>query len=294
MLSFRNEAMSDISQCPECGTRFRVNEEQLSARDGLVRCGRCDAVFNARDHLIADEPSPQLNLPIWDDPASEAAPSEDAAPEHFIGAELADLSPAAAPDQNQAADLAGLEEAPLTLAQQVQMRADDAPDAPPPRSRRAVAWSFGILLLLLLLAQATYFYRNELALRLPGLKPLLQSACEPLSCTIDLPHDADLLAIESSELEADARLPSVFTLHVLLRNQAAYAQALPSLELTLTDLQEKMIARRLIHPADYRRGLAGQTDALAPKRELALALHLETAELRPTGYRLLLFYPPQP
>ncbi len=56
--------MTEITQCPECRTRFKVTDAQLDAHDGLVRCGHCHDVFNAREHLHDDEPSPQLTLPI--------------------------------------------------------------------------------------------------------------------------------------------------------------------------------------------------------------------------------------
>jgi len=36
-----------ITQCPACGTHFRVAPEQLQIHQGQVRCGRCMAVFDA-------------------------------------------------------------------------------------------------------------------------------------------------------------------------------------------------------------------------------------------------------
>lgn len=289
-----------VTQCPACATRFNVSEAQLAAREGLVRCGRCETVFNARDHLLPDEPSPQLSLPIGDEvPPSVSLPEVQEGSthsEHFIPSNLVDLPDdrTELSDFTPLTDVTGLETTPATLAQQVKFH-DIDPETEsslaPARPRR-LPYFLALLLILLFLAQAAYFFRNDLALRLPGIKPTLQQICEVFSCSIDLPRDADLLSIESSELEADAKRPNAFILHVLLRNHAAHAQALPSLEITLTDTQEQVIARRTFHPADYLKGLAEKPGAMAAKRELALALHLETAELRPTGYRLLLFYPP--
>ncbi len=302
MLFVRCEKMNTaVTQCPACATRFNVSEAQLAARDGLVRCGRCETAFNARDHLLPDEPSPQLSLPIGDEaPVSDSFPGvqeNSTQSEHFIPSDFAELPDDVTelPDLTPLTDVTGLEAAPATLAQHVRFNDTDPgeEDSPAPARPRRLPLFLALLLTLLLLAQTVYFFRNDLALRLPGIKPALQQVCEVLSCSIDLPRNADLLSIESSELEADAKHPNVFTLHVLLRNHAAHAQALPSLEMTLTDTQEQVIARRTFHPADYLKGLAEKPGAMAAKRELALALHLETAELRPTGYRLLLFYPPQ-
>lgn len=41
-----------VTRCPACRTAFRVVADQLRLRQGLVRCGHCDTVFDARDHLI--------------------------------------------------------------------------------------------------------------------------------------------------------------------------------------------------------------------------------------------------
>ena len=39
--------MSLATRCTACGTIFRVVQDQLKVSEGWVRCGRCDAVFNA-------------------------------------------------------------------------------------------------------------------------------------------------------------------------------------------------------------------------------------------------------
>lgn len=42
------------TSCPACHTTFRVHQEQLGLRRGLVRCGNCNAVFNAYDTLLPE------------------------------------------------------------------------------------------------------------------------------------------------------------------------------------------------------------------------------------------------
>lgn len=70
------------TRCPECRTVFVVTSEQLRARAGRVRCGRCQAVFNAFDELVVEALSstpetegPPAQLP----PAVETPPPEVAA-----------------------------------------------------------------------------------------------------------------------------------------------------------------------------------------------------------------------
>ena len=43
------------SRCPNCQTVFRITPEQMKARAGKVRCGQCQAVFNALDSLLEEE-----------------------------------------------------------------------------------------------------------------------------------------------------------------------------------------------------------------------------------------------
>ena len=53
-----------LTTCPECHTNFRVTQEHLALRRGLVRCGQCGVVFNAYDSLLAE----------WVAPAGEERP----------------------------------------------------------------------------------------------------------------------------------------------------------------------------------------------------------------------------
>ncbi|HTN67271.1 MAG TPA: DUF3426 domain-containing protein [Burkholderiaceae bacterium] len=44
--------MALATQCPHCGTTFRVAHDQLKLRAGLVRCGACKEIFNGIEHLL--------------------------------------------------------------------------------------------------------------------------------------------------------------------------------------------------------------------------------------------------
>ena len=100
-----------------------------------------------------------------------------------------------------------------------------------------------------------------------------------------------MIGIESSNLEADPTQASVISLDVLLRNLASYTQAYPNLELTLTDAQDKPLARRTFRPAEYLKPDEDEKQGLTANRELSVKLNLDTTDIKPSGYRLLLFYP---
>lgn len=313
--------MSAVTQCSQCGTRFKVSAEQLETHDGMVRCGRCHQVFNALEHLHQDEPSPQLQLAIEPEEIATlpATLPTDATPtqgniEHIIG-ELEPALPPAPPVEPPPTDeflpvtetpftdevvadkvIANevlAENAPITLAQQIQFL-EDAPVAiatnSPPRKSRIL---FSLMLLLTLLLQILYFFRVDIAARLPGLKPLMVQACNAVACSIGLPQNIDWVTIDSSELKAEPEQVNLITLNVLLHNRAAYSQAYPSFELTLTDTQENVLARRLFHPAEYLKTGSDTTKGMPANREIEISLPLDTSQLKPSGYRLFLFYPQQ-
>lgn len=70
--------------CPECGTTFRVSQDQLGLRRGLVRCGRCNAVFNAYDTLL-----PELERAPMQSAAGPSAPPAAPTPQPDTWAEVA-------------------------------------------------------------------------------------------------------------------------------------------------------------------------------------------------------------
>lgn len=180
---------------------------------------------------------------------------------------------------------------PLTLAEQVAIVQDEEEVAAQPEARR---WPWAIaslLLLLVLLAQAAYFFRVDLAARVPELKPALIGYCDLLKCSVPLPQKTDLMGIESSDLEADPAHENQITLNALLRNRATFAQAFPNLELTLNDSQDRPLARRVFRPLDYLPPVENEKTGLLPNHELSIKVRLDTTDLKPSGYRLVLFYP---
>lgn len=281
---------SAITQCPECSTRFRVSDEQLAAHNGMVRCGRCNMVFSAKENLHDDTPDPQLDLPILtqeSQPAVAVVSAETSEP-----TEIHNL-PEPAPTLEEAAPSADKDAEPETLAQKILFQENSPaiePAHPKPLSRRWPWFIASLLSLLLLAAQAVYFYRVDIAARLPGLKPALNSYCSLLACTIPLPQRPELMSIESSDLEADPQQANIITLSALLHNRAAFTQAYPSLELSLTDTEEKVVARRTFTPADYLPVGADEKSGLPAKREMNVQLRIDTSDLSPSGYKLFLFY----
>lgn len=153
-------------------------------------------------------------------------------------------------------------------------------------------WGLGAALLLASLAlQGLYFFRQEIAQAMPAARPLMQQACEALSCKIPLSQNFELLSIEASELVADPLKPEQIELRATVRNRARFVQAFPNLDLSLTDAQDQTLVKRVIPPATYLTAPATAETGFAPNSEISVKLPFNAANLKPAGYRLLLFYP---
>ena len=308
--------MSLVTRCPSCTTTFRVLPPQLAARGGKVRCGRCSSVFDGVGNLLTDDavaalpdqPSPQLGLFEVREPLQSTP--------FVTNRDLASTSALVEPStvQEPAQDLP-IEEAqtpapkdvlPHTIITQTaglvaKGRTGDVVvpafmESTPPRPKHVLAWSLlSIIALAALVLQASLHFRTEIVVLVPQARLPLETACDLLGCEVRLPRRADLLSIESSDLQADGQRQGVIVLNALLRNRAPFAQEFPDLELTLTDQGERAVIRRVLKPRDYLQerkaalgfGMGGGT-------EEAVRIFLDTGGILATGYQLFLFYPCPP
>ena len=145
--------------------------------------------------------------------------------------------------------------------------------------------------LLCLAAQTVYAFRSTLAANFPQIRPQLESACRLIGCRVALPMQIDALSIESSDFQPITGNREQFVLYVLLRSRSSTTQAWPSLELTLTDTNDKPMASRVIVPKDYLPANRPEKDGFAAGAEQFVKLYFSLPQLKAAGYRVYLFYP---
>ncbi len=296
--------------CPNCATVFRITAEQLRVRLGMVRCGQCQAVFNAFDSLVEAEPpavargvSPPQQEPVAmaapppGPPVSPAGePSDKREPGGTVRLDPIDAALAAeeTPEEStRAAREAGLvaarelAEAPgydRWSAGAVEAGSGNGFFVDAPRRPR---WPFVLAFLALsltLAAQVAYHFRSDLAANFPDLAGIYQA----LNISLPLPRQVDLVAIEVSDLQAD-KARGLLVLQATLKNRARFDQEWPSLELTLTDTNDEVVSRRVLNAAEYLPSKA-DSRAFAGNTEIGIRLWLESKQPA-AGYRLFLFYP---
>ena len=280
--------------CPSCQTVFRVTSEQIRARAGKVRCGQCRTVFNAIDGLLDDDAPP---TPIASDQAAVATAAELA-----TDAAAVTIRPWQAPTHRLAvdADLANAEE-PLaaSLARPRETLAYGRwlggvmgrLGLPADRAMTKPYATVALLLAVMLACQWVFHFRVAIALALPGLRPALAALSDALGADMPLPRHSEWVSIETSELQTDPGRNKLLALQATLRNRAAYAQAYPALELTLTDTHDKVVARRVLQPDEYLPPSGSPDESFAANADLELRLWLEASGINAAGYRLYVFYP---
>jgi len=153
---------------------------------------------------------------------------------------------------------------------------------------RLILWSMALVLLLGLWGQWVYRERDALLAAQPQLQPALELFCQVLNCRLSALQRIDALVIDSTDFKQSA--PERYRLRLTVKNTAAVSLAAPSIELTLTDLQDQVVVRRVFLAQEFD----AQAHLLSAGAEwpvsLALGVHPNAAR-KVVGYRVRLFYP---
>jgi hypothetical protein len=193
------------------------------------------------------------------------------------------------------------EQSPLSASDSRPLDVDDIPVPASFMSRadKPVFWHrklvrvflsmLGSALCVSLAGQWVYQERDRLAVMYPSWHSGLTQFCDAAGCAIRPLQQIESIAIDSAAFSKVGR--DQYRLSLTVKNQANFPLAMPSIELTLTDLQDQAIIRKILLPHD----LAALSDHLAPVSEWPVAVTVAVAPEAKTsavvGYRLLAFYP---
>lgn len=149
-----------------------------------------------------------------------------------------------------------------------------------------------VLAVLLLIVQVARHERDGLVARQPSLRPALAALCQYTGCELSALRQIGDIMIEGAAFAREKSGGNDYRLSFTLRNGATVPLAMPAVELSLLDTQERAVVRRVLLPSDY-----GAPAVLAARADRAASLPLtlspaEAAALPPiAGYRVEAFYP---
>ncbi|HVG05393.1 MAG TPA: zinc-ribbon and DUF3426 domain-containing protein [Burkholderiaceae bacterium] len=168
---------------------------------------------------------------------------------------------------------------------------------PSPSSGRrgfSIVFTGGSVVLAALVAlQLAVIYRAELMAGAPQTRGALMQLCAVFGCTVGWPTRVGQLAVIGSELQT---IPGtdVLELTAVIRNRADFRQALPAVEVTLTDSLNRPIARKVFTPADYL-AAAGEPssrieDGLGSGSDYTIRLFFEARGVQAAGFLVYPFF----
>ncbi len=155
--------------------------------------------------------------------------------------------------------------------------------------RRALWVLAGVTLAGALSLQIVLHERDQIAASVPAARPWLQALCQAAGCRVQPLRSIESIVIDDASFSALRE--DGYRLQLTLRNRSERALALPAIELSLTDIQEQPVLRRVLLPPE----LGATTDELPARGEWAATVDVAVADnagrARIVGYRLLPFYP---
>lgn len=274
--------MRVITHCPACQTQFFATEEQLNQHGGKVRCGQCRHVFDARAQMldVAQETKPdlavasQINMPdVTNDEDTVLAQTAKSKSKKTKSKNIAEAAPA---QPAYLDDISGKSKLSRKL---------------PGNKLKPWLWTVAsILAILVAIVQSVYFLRNEIALYYPQFKPILVKSCQVLHCKIQLPEQIEFIVIDDSDMQEDPERVGLIYFSSTLINTGNHAVAYPNLELTLTDVDDNPVVRRIFKPAEYLPADLTQQNGFTVSAEIKIKLAITTSEAKVSGYRVFVTY----
>jgi predicted Zn finger-like uncharacterized protein len=290
-----------------------VDDAQAGAVPAAAAMTPVDESSDAADasQRTALEATPPTSDVAVEPPAPAAAPEpivERPEPQHTVDDAVSRFGPVHEPIEEpppSGAPTAVDSAVDIMLDESTVAAANSAPADAPPASpaflrdaERRARWQspraragFGLAVLALgavLALQATYHLRDPIVAHWPSTRPLLEAMCDQLDCSLGPLQRIDDIAVESSSLTRAAE-PGVDALRltIVLRNRGALPLAMPMVDLSLTDGNGELVARRALAASDFDRASA----TLAPASEASLHLAFSTDGRRVAGYTVEIFYP---
>jgi len=261
------------TRCPQCQTVFRITAAQLKARDGMVRCGRCQHVFGADQHLI---PKPAKSAVKNSPPGTRkrATSKKVAVKSETVAAAAEHVTPPFPAETHEPHD------APQPLLRLQPVRT------------RAIYWAAGWALLLLLLAgQTLIFYGYDFARQSLALRPIIESLCDPLPCRKLPPIDMRHMDLVETQVAPHPRYDKALRIKATLVNRADTVQRYPLLEVSLIDSQGQLVARRAYRPREYLSKPEAIQKGLLPQVAVNVQLDITSPGTQASGYEVLLLPP---
>lgn len=234
------------TQCSHCRAVFRVTMKELTAAQGLLRCGECDTIFDAMKALSTTLPDERLG---------STSTSRD------ILGEASKVQPF-----------------PLSSSSTASTNSTSSKNTKSSSSRRSsksrkFLYLSLLALCLLLIIQLLYSYRMRLV-EYPPTRQLTQTVCSWVGCELGIVRHLDQMKLLSHTVYTHPNTPNVLIINTSIQNNAANPQPYPVLEVSFLNQQSEVVALRRFAPEEYL-SKDQQNQLMPPKIPKELSLNIE-------------------
>ena len=148
-------------------------------------------------------------------------------------------------------------------------------------------WLRGALsFLVLFLAAGLYGYREREALQHSHyLRPVLESFCTMIGCTLAEPVDLASLQVLNRSVFSHPKLNNVLVINIGFVNKASFNQRFPVLEIRLTDRNGGLVVKNSFEPSDYLDNWQ-PGDVLDAGKRLNISLNVKDPGNKATSFEL--------
>lgn len=258
-----------VTRCPACNIAFRAEPSQLSAATGLVRCGTCLKVFDAREHeekIIADEINIDYLPYVLDgleDLADVTSQLEqqlnntlDEKLEQEISHEIIDSAMAYnAENHSKFADMLD-DILDNSVSDQIKIpnpfSDDEVADKPIEQTtvRQKITMASALLLGSFVALIVWAYFNSESLSAKTNYRPVLTVLCHYAQCPIAEYSDHNRIQISDFTVSTDPQQPNLINITLLMVNQAT-SQRFPDLDIVFSNQSRQPMTKRTITPEEY-------------------------------------------
>lgn len=144
--------------------------------------------------------------------------------------------------------------------------------------------SLSFLAITLLLIQFVFFNLESLATK-DSPRSIMEAICNTFGCELPVARDASQLQVELV-LRPHPSIANALQIDAILRNKAPFAQPMPHLKLSFSNLQDVLVASRELKPLDYLQGDARLMRRIQANSSIRLAIEIQAPKAEAVNYSL--------
>ncbi|MSR14901.1 MAG: DUF3426 domain-containing protein [Gammaproteobacteria bacterium] len=236
-----------LTQCPQCGTVYRLYAEQLSVARGFVTCAACECIFDALARL-ADEAAP-------------APPASVMSVEQTLESSVA-----------SAVASRSLANVPAVLRDDVErlLRKQH-------RGLRTVWLTVALLAASMLLTQIGWAKRGWVFDHYPAIKPHVSRLCDRVACRLDRPPSAAHIELVARDVREHPEYAHALLVNATLANRGESVSGYPVIQLGVYDRNGSVVGIRRFLPTEYLDQSININAGMSPGRSIHVVLEVANA-----------------